>query len=211
MIQAWIIEYIISSFYKNATWQILLSHCGGKCAILWLLSWPIPVFRLLWDFPRFSCEITWLLPTPLLAINKMFEVFARLSSTKGAFQNRRFKIYKSAFFWKITGTETYWDTSETQLKHILITLSNLRMLYLSNWISGMSSIPLYQLNSVVQTNLWVQFLNQTRFTATKQGQTWIIGTIYHEVWERSQGGFLSRFDCKLQKEDYPQSWQISQF
>ena len=27
----------------------------------------------------------------------MFEVFARLSSTEGAFQNRGFKIYKSAF------------------------------------------------------------------------------------------------------------------
>ena len=145
-------------------------------------------------------------------LNKMFGVFTRLSPTERYFQNRPFKIYKSAFFLKITGTETYWDTSETQLKHILITLSNLRMLYLSNWISGMSSIPLYQLNSVVQTNLWVQFLNQTRFTATKQGQTWIIGTIYHELLgERSQGGFLSRFDCKLQKEDYPQSWQISQF
>ena len=107
------VSYIISSFYKNATSKILLSHCGGKCAILWLLSWPIPVFRLLWDFPRFSCEITWLLPTPLLAINKMFEVFARLSSTEGAFQNRLFKIYKNAFFWKITGTETYWDTTKT--------------------------------------------------------------------------------------------------
>ena len=137
------------SFYKNATYftsKILLFHCGGKCAILWLFSWPIPVFRLLWDFPRFSCEITWLLPTPLLAINKMFEVFVRLSSTEGAFQNRLFKIYKNAFFWKITGTENYWHTCETQLKHILITLSNLRMVYLSNWISGMSSIPLYQLN-----------------------------------------------------------------
>ena len=139
MTRAWVIEQFISSFYKNTTAKILLSHCGGKCAILWLLSWPIPVFRLLWDFPRFSCEITWLPLTPLLAINKMFEVFARLSSTEGAFQNRLFKIYKNAFFWKITGTETYWDTSETQLKHILITLSNLRMLYLSNWISGMSS------------------------------------------------------------------------
>ena len=120
MIQVWIIEYIISSFYKNSTSKILLSYCGGKCAILWLLSWPIPVFRLLWDFPRFSCEITWLLPTPLLAINKMFEVFASLSSTEGAFQNRPFKIYKSAFFWEITGAETYWDTSETQLNSLAL-------------------------------------------------------------------------------------------
>ena len=114
------VKYIISSFYKNATLEILTSYCEGKCAILWLLSWPIPVFRLLWDFPRFSCEITWLLPTPLLAINKMFEVFASLSSTEGAFQNRPFKIYKSAFFRKIKGTETYWDTSETQLNSLAL-------------------------------------------------------------------------------------------
>ena len=121
------------------------------------------------------------------------------------------KTQLCSWVWMSRCIRLYWHTSDTKLKHTFITLSNLRMLYLSNWILGMSSIPLYQLNSVVQTNLWVQFLNQTRFTATKQGQTWIIGTIYHEVWERSQGGFLSRFDCKLQKEDYPQSWQISQF
>ena len=39
---------------------------------------------------------------------------------KGAFQNRLFKIYKSAFFWKITGTETYWNTSETQLDSLAL-------------------------------------------------------------------------------------------
>ena len=116
MIQAWVIEYIISSFYKNATSKILLSHWGGKCAILWLLSWPIPVFRLLWDFPRFSCEITWLPSTPLLAINKMFEVFARLSSTEGAFQNRPFKIYKSALENHRNRNLDFSESSMTQLR-----------------------------------------------------------------------------------------------
>ena len=114
--QAWVTLFHLFTRMLLLTSKILLSHWGGKCAILWLLSRPIPVFRLLWDFPRFSCEITWLPSTPLLAINKMFEVFARLSSTEGTFQNRHFKIYKSALENHRNRNWIINDTIETQLR-----------------------------------------------------------------------------------------------